>query len=125
MPGKILLYEFLKVLTSSPRIMGFLVIVLSSLGALLLYGICKQLFHDKQTAFYALILYSLIPCKLFFLPLLNTITPVINLLCLYLFVAYIENTHVLLPWLLGIGFYIQILFEPLPLVTGILFFGIL
>ena len=125
MPGKILLYEFLKVFTSSPRMMGYLVIGLSSLGALLLYGICKQLFHDKKTAFYALILYSLIPCKLFFFPLLNTVTPVINLLCLHLFVAYLETKHQLLPWLLGIGLYFQCLFEPLPLITGIIFLGIL
>jgi hypothetical protein len=125
MPGKILLFEFLKVFTSSPRIMGYLIIALSSLGALLLYGICKQLFHTKQTAFYALILYSLIPCKLFFFPILNTVTPVITLICLYLFTAYIENKHVLLAWLLGIGLYVQCLFEPLPLITGILCFGIL
>lgn len=125
MPGKILLFELMKVFTSSPRIMGYLIIALSSLGALLLYGICKQLFHDKQTAFYSLILYSLIPSKLFFFPILNTVTPVITLLCLYLFVAYIENKHVLLPWLLGIGMYIQCLFEPLPLITGLICLGIL
>jgi hypothetical protein len=125
MPGKILLFEFLKVFTSSPRIMGYLIIALSSLGALLLYGICKQLFHDKRIAFYSLILYSLIPCKLFFFPILNTVTPVITLLCLYLFVAYIENKYVLLAWLLGIGLYIQCLFEPLPLITGLICLGIL
>jgi hypothetical protein len=125
MPGKILLFDFLMVFTSSPRIMGYLVIVVSSLGALLLYGICKQLFHDKQTAFYALILYALIPCKLFFFPNLNTVSPVIILLCLYLFLAYIENGGVLIAWLLGVGLYIQFLFEPLPLITGIIFLGIL
>jgi hypothetical protein len=125
MPGKILLYDFLMVFTSSPRILGYLVIVVSSLGALLLYGICKQLFHDKRTAFYALILYALIPCKLFFFPILNTVSPVIILLCLYLFLAYIENRHVLMAALLGVGLYIQFLFEPLPLITGIIFLGIL
>ncbi len=125
MPGKILLYDILMLFTSSPRIMGYLVIVVSSLGALLLYGICKQLFHDKRTAFYALILYALIPCKLFFFPILNTVSPVIILLCLYLFLAYIENGHVLMASLLGIGLYIQFLFEPLPLITGIIFLGIL
>lgn len=124
MPGKVLLFELLKIFTLSPRIMGYLIIALSSLGALLLYGVCKQLFHDKQTAFYALILYSLVPGKLFFFPILNTVSPVIILLCLYLFLAYIEHGRVLIAWLLGVGLYVQFLFEPLPLITSILFLGI-
>ena len=124
MPGKILLFELFTLFTKSPEMMGYLVIVLSSLGAILLYGICKRLFHDKKTAFYALTLYILIPGKLFFLPILNTITPVLMLLCFYLFVVYLENKKSWAAWLLGVSGYILILFEPSPLITGIVLIGI-
>jgi hypothetical protein len=125
MPGKILLFQFFSLFTSNPRITGYLVILLSTFGGLLLYGICKKLFNDKQTALYALILYTLIPCKLFFFPIPNTATPVFILLCLYLFLVYIEKKQILFLWLLGGSFYLLILFEPTPLVTGLIFIGIL
>lgn len=125
MPGKILLFELFKQFTSSPEIMGYLVIILSSLGALLLYGVCKRLFHDRQIAFYALTLYVLIPCKLFHFPLLNTVTPVLMLMCFYLFLVYLKNKHILIAWALGVSLYILILFEPSPLITGIVLIGIL
>lgn len=125
MPGKILLYNLFTIFTSSPEVMGLLIMVLSSFGGLLLYGICKQLFHDKKAAFYALILYGLIPSKLFFFPILNTVTPVFILLSFYLFLLYIEKKQLLLAWLLGFSFYLLYLFEPSPLTTGIIFIGIL
>jgi hypothetical protein len=125
MPGKILLFELFKLFTSSPEVMGYLIIIISSLGALLLYGICKRLFHNNQAAFYALTLYVLIPCKLFHFPLLNTVTPVLMLVCFYLFVIYLEKKNILIAWLLGAFFYLLILFEPSPLITGFVFLGIL
>ncbi|MBI2758958.1 MAG: hypothetical protein HYX49_09795 [Chloroflexi bacterium] len=125
MPGKILLFELFKLFTLSPQIMGYLVVLLSTFGALLLYGICKKLFHDKKAAFYAFMLYALIPSRLFFFPLLNTVTPLFILLCLYLFLIYIEGKNLLFLWLLGAALYILILFEPSPLLTGIIFIGIL
>jgi hypothetical protein len=125
MPGKILLFQFLKLFTTSPQIMGYLIISLSTLGASLLYGICKILFHDRQTAFYAFILYTLIPCKLFFFPILNTVTPLFILICVYLYLLYIERKKYLFLLLMGGALYILILFEPSPLITGIIFIGIL
>ncbi len=125
MPGKILLFQFFKLLTSSPQAMGYLVILLSTLGAPLLYGICKMLFHDRLTAFYALLLYALVPCKLFFLPILNSVTPIFLLLCLFLFLVYIERKQTLFLWLSGCALFILILFDPAPLVAGFIFIGIL
>lgn len=125
MPGKILLFELFKPFTSSPEVVGYLVIVLSSLGALLLYEICKKLFHDKQIAFYAFLLYALIPCKLFFLPILNTVTPVFILLFFYLFLVYIEKKQMWVAWLLGVVLYSLILFEPSPLITAFILTGVL
>jgi hypothetical protein len=125
MPGKILLFELFKPLSLSPEMMGYLILVLSSLGALLLYGICKELFYDKLAAFYAFTLYALIPCKLFFLPILNTVTPVFILLFFYLVLVYIEKKQFWISWILGITLYILIMFEPSPLVIGIILIGIL
>ena len=124
LPGKILLFDLFKVFTTSPEMMGYLVIVVSSLGGLLLYGICKRLFHDRKIAFYALALYVVIPSKLFFFPVLNTVTPVFMLLSLYLFVLFLDTKRPLIPWLLGISLYILFLYEPSPLITGILMLGI-
>jgi hypothetical protein len=125
MPGKIILLQLFTPFTTSPRIIAYLVILLSALGAFLLYGICMQLFHNKRIAFYAFILYALVPCRLLFFPILNTVTPVFILLCLYLFLLYLERKQILFLGLLGAALYLLVLFEPTPLVTGILFVGIL
>jgi hypothetical protein len=125
MPGKILLFELLRLITASPEIMGYLIIFLSSLGTLLLYGICKRLFQNRLIAFYAATLYILLPGKLFFLPILNTVTPVLMLLCFYLFVIYLDTKNPWISLLLGVSVYILILFEPSPLITGIVLIGVL
>lgn len=125
MPGKILLFQFLTLFSKDPQILGYLIIAVSSLGGLLLYGICKSLFQDRRTALYAFVLYTLIPAKQEFLPILNTVTPVFILLSLYLFLAYLDTKKRRYLVLLGISLYILVLFEPSPLVTGILFAGIL
>lgn len=124
LPGKILFFQLLGVFTSSPQVMGVLIVIISSLGGLLLYTITKRLFHDKQAAFYAFILYSLIPGKQFFLPILNTVTPVFILLALTLFVLYLDSKQPVWLVLLGITLYALILFEPSPMVMGVLFIGI-
>ena len=125
MPGKILLFQFLALFTSAPQRMGYLVIALSSLGAFFLYGICVQLFQNKLVGLYAFILYALIPGKTFFFPILNTVTPVLILMCFYLFLLYIDRKKAIFLWLLGGALYFLILFEPTPLATGIIFIGIL
>jgi len=112
-------------ISMSPQILGYLVIISSTFGALLLFGICKKLFHNIQAAFYAFILYTLIPGKVFYFPIPNTITPLFIMLCLYLYIIYIEKRKIIFLWLLGSALYILILFEPSPLITGFLFIGIL
>jgi hypothetical protein len=125
MPGKILLFQVFKVFTASPQRMGYLVIGLSSLGAFFLYLISVQLFQNKLVGLYAFILYALIPAKIFFYPVLNTVTPVFILAALYLFLLYLERKKYVFLWLLGGVLYLLVLFEPTPLVMGILFIGIL
>lgn len=125
MPGKILVYQALLLVHTTPQRLAYLVIALTTLGALLLYLICKMLFHDQQAAFYALVLYVLLPCKLFFLPILNTLTPVFILFSFFLWLLYIEHKKAIFLVLLGISLYLLVLFEPSPLITGILFAGVL
>lgn len=124
MPGKILFYQFLLRFTPSVQRMGYLIIAFSSLGGLFLYGICKRLFQDYNTALYAFVLYVLIPGKQLFLPMLNTVTPLLILICLFLFIVYLDTKKKRFLTLLGIMLYLQLLFEPSPLVMGILFIGI-
>lgn len=125
MPGKLLLFQLMEIFTTSPVMIAYLIVVLSTLGAPLLYVICVSLFHDRLTGFYAFILYALIPSKQFFLPILNSVTPIFILLCLYLFLLYLERRKTIALVLLGIALYILILFEPSPLITGLIFLGIL
>lgn len=125
MPGKILFYQFLMLFTSSPQWMGYLIIAFSTLGGVLFYGICRRLFHDQRAALYSFVLYTLIPCKQAFFPILNTVTPIFVLLSLYLFVSFLDSKEKWQLVLLGISLYLLALFEPSPFVTGIIFLGIL
>lgn len=124
LPGKILLFELFEIFSSSPDDAGYFIIVFSTFGALLTYGICKKLFLDKIVALQAFILYTLVPGKLFFFPILNTVTPVFMLLCIYLFVVYFERKKFLFLWMLGGTLFMLVLFDPSPLVTGLIFIGI-
>jgi hypothetical protein len=125
MPGKIIFFQFLGLFTSSPRITAYLIISISTLGGLLLYAISKRLFCDRLTGFYSLVLYTLIPAKLFFFPILNTVTPVFILSSLYLLLLYIDFINRWFLILLGFSLYGLILFEPSPLVTGLIFISVL
>ena len=125
MPGKILFFQFLTIFTTSPQIMGYLIISISTLGGLILYGICKHLFDDKTLALYAFVLYTLIPGKQVFFPILNTVTPIFILICMYFLVVYLDSKNRLFLVLLGLSLYSLALFEPSPFITGILFIGVL
>ncbi len=121
MPGKVGLFYLLELFTSSPWALGVLVLAVSNLGGWLLYLAVRDLMHDRRAALYALVLYLVVPGKLVFFPILNTVSPVPILLCFYLHVRFLATGR--WPWALGLGalLYLTIVFEPLPLVMGILF----
>jgi hypothetical protein len=125
LPGKILFYQLLTVFSKSPMVMGYIIIAISSLGSPLIYGISKRLFRDRTVALYSAVLYMLIPCKQVFFPSLNTVTPLFILLCLYLLVVYLDTKKIWLLILLGVSLYFMTLFEPSPLVMGLLFVAVL
>jgi hypothetical protein len=121
MPGKVALYYLLELFTSSPAALGILVMGVSNLGGWLLYLAVRDLMQDKRTALFALVLYLFVPGKLFFFPILNTVSPVPILLCFFLHARFLSSRR--WPWALGLGLalYLVMFFEPLPLVMGILF----
>jgi len=125
MPGKTIFFHLLGLFTSNPRIMAYLIIAFSTLGGLLIYGICMLLFKDRRTALYANILYALVPAKLAFFPILNTVTPIFILACLFFLLLFIHNHKIYWLVLLGMGLYLLILFEPAPLPAGLIFIGVI
>jgi hypothetical protein len=125
MPGKILLYSLLESATQSPRILGYLIILLSDLGGVLVYLVVRKLFKDRTSAIYAMILYLLIPAKTYFFPLLNTVTPAFLFLSLFLLLLHLESGRRVYLVLEGISLYVMVVFEPLPLVTGLVFVALL
>lgn len=124
-PGKIFFFYFLRIFTSSPHTMGYLIILFSNIGAVLTYVISKKLFKNYLIAIYSLILYLFIPAKLFFFPILNTVSPVFILLSLVLFVQYLESHKDIYLILLGLSIYLIVFFEPTLLASGIIFLAFL
>jgi hypothetical protein len=164
MPGKILLFYLLELATKSPQTLGYLIMLLSDFGGVLVYLVVRKLFADRASddclrtppsqppggnapnrpaaaershakrrnerlcricAIYAMILYLLIPAKTFFFPLLNTVTPVFALVSLLLLLLYLESGRRAYLVLEGASLYVLVLFEPLPLVLGLVFLALL
>jgi hypothetical protein len=125
MPGKVLLYYLLETITTSPEALGYLILFLSNLGGVLVYVIALKLFNDRISAIYALVLYLLLPAKLFFFPLLNTVTPVFILLPLLFLLLFLASRRPVYLLLEGASLYALVVFEPLPLVLGLVFLALL
>lgn len=121
MPGKILLVFGLELLSSSPSVLPWLIVAVSSAGGVLLYLFVRDLFSDQQVALFTLILYLFLPARLFFLPLLNTVTPVVFFACAYLVLRWLRTGNQWYAAAAGVAVYGLVFFEPLPLVMGVLF----
>lgn len=125
LPGKTLFFHALQKLTSSTRVMALLIIAISNLGGVLVYLLAKQWFQNPLTALHALVLYLFLPARLYFMPLMNTVSPVLMLLVFWLVTrslavrgpsgdgATTERRTSL--FLAGLSLYAVVLFEPLPL----------
>jgi hypothetical protein len=111
-------------LTNNPETLGWLVAGVSSLGGLLMYVFVKGLLSDARTALFAAILYWFYPARLFFLPIMNSVTPVAVLVCACLLLSWLRTGHTFPAVLLGAALYGLVFFEPLPLVIGLLFIGL-
>jgi len=110
--------------------MGLLIVVLSNLTALVLYCLSRVLFQKKEIAWVAMILYLVTPMRLSFLPILNTISPLLILLALlFLAVALTRRNTFSKPAIFaafssGIILCCQFFFDPLPFGLGLFFIAI-
>ena len=121
LPGKVLLFHLLQTVTDSPQVMGALIVVIANLAALILFYIVKQLSQNGSVALMSFVLCLFLPARLGFLPLLNTVSPVLILAAFWLLLKALESQSRAIYGLLGGSLYVVLLFEPLPLVMGLLF----
>jgi hypothetical protein len=121
MPGKLMLVYALENLSREPWALAWLAVVVSNFGAALMYLFVRELFMDRRVAIYSAVLYLLVPAKLYFFPLLNTVTPVIVLACALLVLVWLRTGQFVHAAALGVGLFGLMFYEPLPLVMGLLF----
>ena len=124
MPGKILLVQGLRAVTTDARTLAWLLVGLSNAGALVMFLFVREVFGDDRTALLSAVLYLFVPARHFFLPLMNTITPVIILLCMWLLARWLNKRRAADAVLAGAALYALAIFEPLPLVMGLLVAGL-
>jgi len=121
MPGKFMLVYALKHISRRPDVLAWMVVAISNLGGVLLYVFVRELFADRRVALFSLVLYFFVPAKLFFFPLLNTVTPVVVLACACLLLRWLSTGRATYAALLGAAFYGLLFYEPLPLIMVPLF----
>jgi hypothetical protein len=117
LPGKTLFYQALELITNSPQGLVYLIILISNLGGVLVYAVTRQWFQDSLTAFYALVLYLFLPARIYFFPLLNTISPVFLLLVFWLVTRYLTSRRHSDLLFAGVALFALTMFDPLPLVA--------
>lgn len=115
LPGKTLFYEGLGLITGSTSGLAYLIILISNLGGVLVYRLAKQWFDDPLTAFYAMVLYLFLPARVYFFPLLNTVSPLLMLLVFWLVTRQVRSRRTGDALLAGVALYALVIFEPLPL----------
>ena len=120
LPGKLLLVRAVTRLSTQPDVVAWIIIGLSNFGALLLYFFLRDASGDRFLAGLSAILYLFTPAKLYFVPLLNTVTPVVVLICACLMMRWLNTASVIYAVVLGVAIYGMALFEPTALVAGAL-----
>jgi hypothetical protein len=118
MHGKPLLTLGLLTMSSEPEALAWIVVALSNLGGILMYLFARDLFRDRRIALFALILYLFVPARIFFLPLMNTLTPVVILGCAVLLIRWLTTGKAIYAALFGASLYGLVFFEPLAPVCG-------
>ncbi len=125
LPGKLLLVRALTHISTRADVLAWLTVMLSNLGGVLLYVFVRDLFADRFIAGLSVVLYLLTPAKLFFFPLLNTVTPAVVLACGCLLLRWLDTGRTSYAALLGVAAYGLILFEPTAVIVSVLFAALL
>ena len=121
MPGKTLLVHALERVTLRTDVLPWLLIIGSNLGALLLFGLARELLADDRAALYAALLYLFMPARVFFFPIMNTVTPVLVVAFAWIVVRWLRTSSTVDVAIAGVLLYLLVFFEPLPLVMGLFF----
>ena len=121
MPGKLMVLYALQLVTTSPGILAWMIVLMSNLGAALIYVLARELFEDGRVGVTAAVLYLFVPARIYFFPLMNTVTPVLVLGCACLLLRMLQTRQPRYAAVLGVALYGVAFFEPLPLVLGLLF----
>jgi len=119
MPGKGLFFYVLRFFGKWPTVFALVVLLVSNLGGFFVHALAFRLSGSPRGAFYAAVLYWLHPAKIFFLPLLNTVTPVLLLANLWLLLKCIDSPKLIWIFCTGVSLYALFLFELLPLGCGL------
>lgn len=120
MPGKLMLVYALRLVSERTDVLPWLLVILSNLGAVLVYVFARDLFDDGTTALFSAVLYLFVPARIFFFPIMNTVTPVVLLCCACLLLRWLRTGRASWAALLGAALYGLMFFEPLPMVMGLL-----
>jgi hypothetical protein len=118
MPGKLIFFKALYHLVPDPQYIGYLILLFSNLGAILVYFISRRLFRDELTALYSLILYLFLPSKIYFFPILNTVSPVFILFAFFIYLKCPKGW--IYQIIFGLSVFVCFLFEPLLLASLII-----
>ena len=121
LPGKLLVVRALTRVSTQPEVVGWLIIGASNVGALLMFFFMRDASGDRFLAGLSAILYLFTPATLYFVPLLNAVTPVAVLICACLMIRWLNTAKVIYAVVLGVAIYGLALFEPTALITGVLF----
>ncbi len=123
MPGKTLLVRGVLSIRKDATRAAYMLIALTVLAGVLVFAIAERWFRDRRVALLALVLYLLLPSKLNFMPVPNTLTPAFILLPLWLLLLHLERARDWLLAALGVSLYVLFIFEPLPFTLGLVFVG--
>jgi hypothetical protein len=98
--------------------MALLILMVSTVGAAMVYYLARQWFADRRTALLAATLYLFMPARIFFLPVMNVVTPLLLLLPMCLIEVFAASRRLSALVAAGAAIYLLVLFEPLPLAAG-------
>lgn len=125
LPGKLLLFDALQAISRDPQLLAVMMVLLSDLGALLLYAVAVRWTGSRRAALVAAALYLAFPARIGFFPQPNTVSPLPIFGALLLLMQYLDSRRA--AWLVALGaaLYAATLFDPLVLSLGIVFAGFL
>ena len=118
LPGKTLFFHVLLAITGSSDVMGLLIVLASTCGAAMVYFLAREWFGDRRAALFAFAFYVFLPARIYFLPVMNVLTPVFLLVPMCLIEVHFRTRQ---RWPLiaaGLSVYWLVIFEPLPLAAG-------